>query len=601
MKATVFLASLGLAGSAVIVGQLAANPGAAGLRTLGSEVAQTSSTALTAAGGGERTFDISPCQIADLRQFGKIGTFPTGTLGLAIQTTGFNAGDVQLPWWRSPDVDHPVIGMNMYRVNPEGRLEQIGMSWFKHAWAAVQGSTCGNCQSSGSGRLLGVGCADIYGSSLNADQYWLGPRWELKPHEHRWMDGITFTGSHFARNGQGGDSGSHNNVEHRLRVRMSDLDVAGSTYYCEGLYYILRDYEKPEYDDLFERPENMLNNATHRRVGVTRSGDAFTFPTQTNTTNGPVMMSWGDVQGMAAPNDEGVVYVSSRAVDIGGGNYRYEYCVYNMSLDREILNVEIPVGGATVSNFGFHCPKDGYYNGNEFINESPYDIGNWTSLVTDGVLSFEAPTPEGDLLPNSIRLGTMYTFWFEANAAPDTSHKQLAVIPRLNGSNPFIAADIVAPDAFDIATSDEVLTTFGTTLGGNLASLESSDDNYYRVQSAYGFLSSEPNLAEVTLRATSPTADPSAIRLTIEGRNNNPNGTAKVRLLNYDTNRKVQVDTYIMGTSDSVHVTVLEAADLEKYVGSKNQMELVLRTSIVATFSITGFVQRLDCLNIAVQ
>src|SRR5205085_4876458 len=62
-----------------------------------------------------------------------------------------------------------------------------------------------------------------------------------------------------------------------------------------------------------------------------------------------VMLS--DVQ---VPND-GLLVVGSRAYALGGGQWRYEYAVYNMNSHRSGGTFSIPVSpAANVTNAGFH-------------------------------------------------------------------------------------------------------------------------------------------------------------------------------------------------------------------------------------------------------
>ena len=115
-----------------------------------------------------------------MQQFGTTGT----QVGVAVGTTSCNNGDVNLNWIAMPNTDHPVIPQNVYRMSGgatnDERFEQIGQSWLKHAFAAVNGNACGfGCGGSGSG--LRPGCSDPYGASLNASQSGLGSRAWVNP------------------------------------------------------------------------------------------------------------------------------------------------------------------------------------------------------------------------------------------------------------------------------------------------------------------------------------------------------------------------------------------------------------------------------------
>src|SRR6266478_6590290 len=108
-------------------------------------------------------------------------------VGLGVGTTSCNAGDQPLDWFALPQTDHPVIPQNLYRMSGgatnDERFEQIGQSWMKHAFTALEGSVCGTCNTSGctTGTHLCPGCSDPYGSSLNASQGGIGSRAWVNP------------------------------------------------------------------------------------------------------------------------------------------------------------------------------------------------------------------------------------------------------------------------------------------------------------------------------------------------------------------------------------------------------------------------------------
>jgi hypothetical protein len=136
--------------------------------------------------------DVIVGDMPSMQQFGSSGT----RVGLAIGTTSCNAGSVELNWFAMPNTDHPVIPQNLYRMSGgagnSDRFEQIGHSWLKHAFTAVQGNLCGACTSSGTGSRLGVGCSDPYSASLNASQGSLGSRAWVNP----FTGAFPNTGSH---------------------------------------------------------------------------------------------------------------------------------------------------------------------------------------------------------------------------------------------------------------------------------------------------------------------------------------------------------------------------------------------------------------------
>lgn len=586
MKSTVFLSSLGIATASVVIGQMAAGGGGGG-------------------GDGTNIYDIQSCRVGNsgsggFSQVGSIGTFPNGTVALGMETFGANQGNVKIPWFASPQVDHPIIAQNLYRINVDGRLEQIGLAWLKHAWFALQQGGCATCIPHGNGQMLGIGCADTYSVGNNTAQGDLGPRWEIKPNENRWMDGFSWNGSHFSQG-----LGHGNNVMHRLRVRMDDLDdqPSGAQYWYESVYYMLRDYGDANENDLVEFPENMFNNAAHRRTNVTyNGGTSFSFVNATSSTPGPIVQAWGDVRELASPKDDGLVYVSSRAVDVGGGNFRYEYVVMNLSLDTEVESITIPINGATVTDIGFHAPVDGYWtDATTFVNESPFDLQPWDSLVDGDSVTFSAQAPEGTLLTNTIRFATAYTFWFTADSSPAEGANQMTLIPHLPGTVNELTAGVTVPGAsFVDAPLTDVAVSWGTHIGGNLNSLLISDNVRYSVNSAIGFTAQEPNITQTTVGATSPTLTGTSLRATVESRINQAGGTRKIRFKNFDTNGIVQIDTYPIGTTEITEVSTVGGGVNQFIRDNDMRVELYLRTTVVATLSVSGFIDRYDLVAIGV-
>jgi hypothetical protein len=160
--------------------------------------------------------DVIVGDLPEMAQYGSNGNF----VGLGIGTTSCNNGDQPLHWFALPQTDHPVIPQNFYRMsggtNNNDRFEQIGQSWLKHAFLALEDNACNfGCNTSGctTGSNLCPGCSDPYGSSLNASQTGIGSRAWLNP----------FTGVFpSTANSHGGHS--HTGTSHRVTVATSDLD-----------------------------------------------------------------------------------------------------------------------------------------------------------------------------------------------------------------------------------------------------------------------------------------------------------------------------------------------------------------------------------------
>ena len=99
----------------------------------------------------------------------------TGIYAYSVATTSCNVGSSNLSWVASTNA-HPVIAQDMWRLK-DGRFTQIGNSWLKHGFCALQQNLCGACPGGGGcPSFLQPGCSDPYSASLNGQQGNLGPR-----------------------------------------------------------------------------------------------------------------------------------------------------------------------------------------------------------------------------------------------------------------------------------------------------------------------------------------------------------------------------------------------------------------------------------------
>src|SRR5260370_11712211 len=156
--------------------------------------------------------DVIVGNIEDVSQMGSAGT----QVGLAIGTDSCNNGDQPVDWFALPNTDHPLVPQNLYRMsggtNNFERFEQIGHSWMKHTFEALEDPVCGTCNTSGcqTGTHLCPGCSDPYVSSLNGDQNQIGSRAWVNP----------FTGS-FPSTANNHNGHHHDGVSHRIRLNIN--------------------------------------------------------------------------------------------------------------------------------------------------------------------------------------------------------------------------------------------------------------------------------------------------------------------------------------------------------------------------------------------
>ncbi len=340
--------------------------------------------------------DVGLGDLTLIQQVGHIGTFPTGTAGLSMETTICNFGTVDVPWQGPMQVNHPLIHMALYRLL-NGRFEQVGISWMKHGFFALSNSQCTACLEQTDGSYLGLGCSDTYAVSNNSNRNYLGPRSEVNPYTAVW----TCTGSHFSggvpdctrRHGSSG----HDAVEHRLVVADVDLDNPGATYYYEACYFVRDD-------------QSLTNNWGSRRCTMTSTGSAWSFSTP-GTGNpllaGPAIGRWGDLRTtVAAAGNDGEVTLAVQTTALGGSTYHYEYALLNRTSDRQIRSFSLPVNGVfNIANIGYH--------------DNDSDPSNdWTVSVANGVITWQCPTFATDPNAHALVFGNLVNFRFDADATP---------------------------------------------------------------------------------------------------------------------------------------------------------------------------------------
>ena len=332
-----------------------------------------------------------------------------GKRAYSVGTTSCNIGPQRLTWIdEGTSVLYPVISQNMFRLN-NGRFEQVGQAWLKHGFCALNGNVCSNCpqQSNPACAYLMPGCSDPYGSGLNGDQGGLGPKHEVN----------AATGA-FPANALVGASTGNGTLRGRLQVNDADLVIGGNT--ANALFFVSSIYIHPE-DAQFNTDNN---NSSYRRVNVAQPSKTISLVDTTRRQDPPIF-AWRAYGGgivnnqpvadptvvlnpIDVPND-GRFWVGSKVIPLGGGQYRYEYAVMNLTSDRAADGFSIPLPpNAVVTNAGF---KDVDYHSGELQRGDDWNIGVSSSAVTWTMPDLYAD----DRWENALRWDTMYNFWFECN------------------------------------------------------------------------------------------------------------------------------------------------------------------------------------------
>jgi hypothetical protein len=349
--------------------------------------------------------------VGDLPDFSSYTPF-NGIAAFAVGTTSCNVGNRNLAWVSSTN-QHPVIGQNLYRwrlVNGAGQYEQIGASWLKHGFTALNGTICGPCSNpDGTGATLDPTCSDPYSAGLNGSQSRLGPRSQVNAYTGFYP--YPFTASAIPTD-------ASSTIWRRLQVRVNDVLPSanpGAWYFAEGHYIAADD----------AAAGNSVNNAAYRRVNVTGTSTALTMSTVAGFSTQrtlPAIYGWTvaepgvTVRSVVVPN-EGTFNIAYKVTALANGMYHYEYMLHNLNSDRSAASFQLnlPAMGSSefteFANVGFRDV--------ESHSGEPYSNVDWTSNRTSGAFGWGCTqTFTQNANANALRWGTSYTFRFDSNMPP---------------------------------------------------------------------------------------------------------------------------------------------------------------------------------------
>lgn len=376
------------------------------------------------------------------RQLAREGAVGSGTLGIGVSTTSCNHGDMGITLHRLPEIDHPAMWGNMYRletVDGSQCLEQIGQSWFKHSFGTSNSNECNlGCPNPSPFDQITPLCSDTYGASQfdacglgGATEGLMGPRSAVHPYTgvFRFSGPELGSGGGCPINFPAANHINHNHeivfgrqgpndIQHRLQVPDVDIDPIlhpGARYFQEGGYITGSEF--------LSGNGNQNNNVSHREIGVVdhpNNGAGWhLFPNLSSTFEAsPAIDAWpGASQTIIepAPLADGRGIMAYQVTDLGGGTWHYEYAIFNQFNDASFGSFSVPIpAGVTVSNIGFHAP----------LNHAPaadadnYDNEPWVSSVTGGSITWTTDDFSIDPMANAIRWGTTYNFRFDADTPP---------------------------------------------------------------------------------------------------------------------------------------------------------------------------------------
>ncbi len=331
---------------------------------------------------------------------------------------------------------HPYLIWNLYRINANGSLVQIGRSSVKHAFLTTN---TGNCAPGlGGNHILRRSCGDTYGTGNNDAFQDLGPRREIVPATGQFGR----CRSIFDTNCDGVENSvSSGQFDRRMLVRESAVDLAvnpGATFFTESWYIVQDDINV--YNTMATRPFNSVYNAGTNSWSST-NGTPFRL--------GPAIDRWVDptVFNALASNRElsvaeGHAKVAVKVVDLGGGSYRYNYAVMNVDFARAVTQ-GAPPNFEVLRNLGFNSfsmPVGASgITGISFDDGDSNPANDWTSQATGGRVTWTSPAG------NELNWGTLYSFSFVADGRAFEVPSSLGVAEA--GAPSSYSVSVLAPDS----------------------------------------------------------------------------------------------------------------------------------------------------------
>lgn len=161
----------------------------------------------------------------------------------------------------------------------------------------------------------------------------------------------------------------------------------------------------------------------------------------------------------------------------------------------------------------------------------------------------------------------------------------------------------ITPEPFSITgtTSLVDLTAVeGELIDGGLLELLASDDAVVQARSEPGFTAFEPNLVDAVIGFQTDVEAPQSINTSIESSINNPSGTLKLRLKNWESDTFEEVEAFEIGFDEQTDsATVENPADFVREADGR--IEVSARYIVASTLTAQGFDSFIDRVGVVVE
>ena len=339
---------------------------------------------------------------------------------------------------------HPYLIWNMYRINADGSIEQIGRSGVKHAWLTTNGG-CASGENFDS-HILGRSCSDTYSTGNNDANQDLSFRSEIIPATGQWgrchsLFDPTCVGSN--TNSFPSDDGYVRRMEVN-EAQISNTVNPGASYLFDSWYLARQDI-------------NIYNSMATVTGTPTFAAGNWTFAGVSNFKLGSVTDRWVEnlpantvAQNSEMAVAEGHTKVAVRAVDLGNGQTTYHYAVHNLDFSRAVTagaepNLEV-VSNKGFDRFRIALPAGVTVISSKFSDGDLTGSNDWTFSSAGGFLTWTAPAGA------SLDWGSLYSFSVTTNSAPVAGTSELQ--PATAGLQSSFTVPILVPGSGDIIFQD---------------------------------------------------------------------------------------------------------------------------------------------------